>query len=98
MVRYRVLCPDCHRKFWLLSEARGLQLTGEWIDRLMNLFRIGRWRMGGVREAWVVGRLRGTAFILAIVCFFVCGCSRPDGRALDGLLSSNRFDRVEIVD
>lgn len=38
------------------------------------------------------------ALALAISCFCLCGCSRPDGRAFDGLLSSNRIDRVEIVD
>jgi hypothetical protein len=31
-------------------------------------------------------------------CLFTGGCSRPDGTAFDGLLSSNRIDRIEIVD
>jgi hypothetical protein len=39
-----------------------------------------------------------TTVVIAIVCFCVSGCSRPDGRAFDGLLSSNRIDRIEIVD
>jgi hypothetical protein len=39
-----------------------------------------------------------TTVVIAILCFCVSGCSRPDGRAFDGLLSSNRIDRIEIVD
>ena len=36
--------------------------------------------------------------IIASACLCIGGCSRPDGRALDGLVSSNRIDRVEIVE
>jgi hypothetical protein len=39
-----------------------------------------------------------TAVVITILSFCVSGCSRPDGSAFDGLLSSNRIDRIEIVD
>jgi hypothetical protein len=29
---------------------------------------------------------------------FLLGCSRPDGREFDAFLTSNRVDRIEIVD
>jgi hypothetical protein len=35
---------------------------------------------------------------LGTVCLFTAGCSRPNGTAFDGLFSSNRIDRIEIVD
>ena len=35
---------------------------------------------------------------IVILCLCFIGCSRPDGRAFDGLMSSNRIDRIEIVD
>ena len=36
-------------------------------------------------------------FILAILGVLIVGCSRPDGSAFDGVLSSNRIDHIEIV-
>jgi hypothetical protein len=39
-----------------------------------------------------------TTVIIAILYFHVCGCSHRGGRPFDGLLASNRIDRIEIVD
>jgi hypothetical protein len=35
--------------------------------------------------------------LLGTVCLFTAGCSRPDGTAFDGVLSSNKIDRIEIA-
>jgi hypothetical protein len=34
---------------------------------------------------------------LSSACIFAAGCSRPDGTAFDGVLSSNKIDRIEIA-
>lgn len=39
-----------------------------------------------------------TASIFLIFLLSVCGCSRPDGTGLDGVLSTNQIDRIQIVD
>lgn len=38
------------------------------------------------------------ASIFLILLLAACGCSRPDGTRLDGLLSTNHIDGFEIVD
>jgi hypothetical protein len=44
-----------------------------------------------------LGRFMRISLLIAPL-LFVLGCSRPDGREFDAFLTSNRVDRIEIVD